>query len=104
MKKLLFLGACLVAFASQPVLAQTGGPEVVVVRFGYVGASKLRAYIARGADKVEEQENPGKNRMPDEAAFCQQLITKLYQEGYTLKGSFSTGNIPPASMVFVKDK
>ena len=43
MKKLLFLGACLVALASQPVMAQTGNAEVVVVR---LEESLRRVYVS----------------------------------------------------------
>lgn len=102
MKKLLFLGACLIALAFQTVLAQTGGPDVVVVRFAYEGGTKLHAFISRGAGKTEEQLAKGNNAQENE--FCQQIISKLYQEGYTLRSTFSAGNVPANSLLFTKDK
>jgi hypothetical protein len=52
MKKLLFLGACLVALASQPVMAQTGGADVVVVQVSFgLGAGQI--LISHGGGKTE---------------------------------------------------
>jgi hypothetical protein len=102
MKKLFFLGACLVTLFSSPAMAQTGGPEVVVVRFSYEGTARMHAFIARGPGKIEEQQLKGSTS--EEAAFCQQVITKLYQEGYTLKAAFSAGGVPPNNLVFTKEK
>jgi hypothetical protein len=45
MKKLLFLGACLVALASQPVMAQTGGSTDVDVTVVRVTASYVRTHV-----------------------------------------------------------
>jgi hypothetical protein len=102
MKKLLFLGACLVALASQPALAQTGGADVVVVRFSYEGTARVHAFITRGAGKTEVQQLKGSTS--EENEFCQQVIAKLYQEGYSLKSTFSAGGVPPNNLVFTKEK
>ena len=105
MKKLFFLGACLLALASQPVMAQTGGSSVVTVRISQSGG---RAYVAtsNGIDKAEvsEIEVPtytNKNIGPTADIF-QQTVAKLSQQGYTLKG-MSGGDII-TTLVFVKDK
>jgi hypothetical protein len=102
MKKLLFLETCLVALASQPVLVQTGGPDVVAVRFVYEAGTKFHTFISRGTGKTKEQQAKGGNALENES--CQQVIAKLYQEGYTLRSTFSSGNVPTNSLLFTKDK
>jgi hypothetical protein len=101
MKKLLFLGACLVALASQPVMAQTGS-DVVVVHFtrGGGGANRFIATIAYESGKTEEQEVKGDNAT--EVKFAQQVIAKLYKQGYSLRGSFAPGFPSTNMLVFVK--
>lgn len=95
----IFIGACLWALGLSPVLAQTGGPDVVVVRFYHMSTTRLHVAIVRGAAKPEEQEMKGSD--VEEAQFCQQVIAKLYQEGYTLKAAFATG-VVPNTLLFVK--
>jgi hypothetical protein len=88
MKKLLFLGACLVALASQPVMAQTGGPAVVVVQIYQSSPNKGRIVVERGVDKpeiVEFKFSP----QDEQAAAYQHIFAKLAQEGYVLKSTFS---------------
>ena len=99
MKKLLFLGACLVALASQPVKAQTGGADVVVARFYYEGG-RLYVAIARGAAEPEIQDMRGSEAA--EAQFCQKVVAKLYQEGFSLKSTFSSGPGYKSTLVFAK--
>ena len=79
MKKLLFLGACLVALASQPVVAQTGTPEVAVLSFYHNASGRLFATIVHGKGTPEKQDTKGS--WDEEAQFQQQVIAKLYQEG-----------------------
>ena len=55
--------------------------------------------IVRGTAKPEEQEMKGSDT--EEAQFCQQVIAKLYQEGYTLKSTFAT-SVAPNNLLFVK--
>jgi hypothetical protein len=100
MKKLLFLGACLVALASQPVMAQTGGPSIVVVRADYAGGLSYRISISRGEGKTEIIEVKDKGNALVEA--YQKAITQLYQEGYSLKDSFTASAATGANLVFVK--
>lgn len=105
MKKLIFLGACLLALASQPVLAQTGGLSVVTVRISQ-GAGRVYVAISNGTGKAEvsEVETPNytnKNIGPIADIF-QQTVVRLSQQGYTLKG-MSGGDVI-TTLVFVKDK
>jgi hypothetical protein len=88
MKKLLFLGACLVALASQPVMAQTGGADVVVVNVYYtgLGTGHLGLTRASGTTDVAQFKNTSAARK-EEAAAYQQLFAQLYQEGYSLKST-----------------
>ncbi|MGI4867575.1 MAG: hypothetical protein ACRYFZ_26885 [Janthinobacterium lividum] len=100
MKKLLFLGACLVTLASQPVKAQTGVPEVIVMRTEYVASALCRISISRGEGKTEIIDVKDKGNALVEAS--QKVIAQLYQQGYSLKGSLMTSPTNGASLVFVK--
>jgi hypothetical protein len=100
MKKLLFLGACLVALASQPTMAQTGGADVVVMQ-AHFGASAGYIIISRGPGKTEKQEFKTKNEGAEAEAY-QQVIAKLYQEGYTIKSAVSPGISSTSTLVFTK--
>jgi hypothetical protein len=119
MKKLLFLGACLVALASSPVmaqthkaevvmshteLAQTGGAEVVVVRV-YDGTGKF--VIGRPGGKVEELSfNPNytSKGLAESTGQLQKAVASLYQQGYTLKSTFGGAQGSIATLIFVKEK
>ena len=105
MKKLLFLGACLVARASAPAKAQTAAAEVVVVRLlDATGRGKL--VIARPGGKTEEVElNGGVNSasLKESALTLQQVITNLSQEGYALKSTFTGLQGYGATLVFIKE-
>lgn len=105
MKKLFFIGACLVALASQPVLAQTGGADVVVVQLKESVTGTMRVVIAYPGGKMEEQEFKAgyTDKAQNEAATeYQKLITKLYQQGYTLKSTFGPGHSLLQTLVFIK--
>jgi hypothetical protein len=94
MKKLIFLGACLVALASQPVRAQTGEPAVVVVRIVEEHPSAyLRIIIARGTGKPEEIGVKNK-QLGGEAGTeaSQKVFADLYAQGYKLKSSYGGGD------------
>jgi hypothetical protein len=106
MKKLLFLGACLVALASQPVLAQASGTEVVIVQ---INTSSLSGYITitRGLEKAERVDFEWHSKKyPEETVAYQQVVSKLYQEGYSIKSTFtssaSRAETVTVNMVFVK--
>jgi hypothetical protein len=106
MKKLLFLGVCLVALASQPVMAQTGGVEVVTVKIAD-NQYRLSILVTRGEGKNEYTEVTNgqaiKNRMAKEEAV-QTVLAKLYQAGYSLKGTYGAGEKYDSvnTLIFVK--
>jgi len=100
MKKLLLLGACLVALASQPALAQTSGPEVVVVQVEFNGFDNYRFRISHGEGKTEVYIVKGKDNGLAEAV--QKQVAQLYQQAYALKGEFRTNGAYTTLMVFVK--
>ena len=101
MKKLLFLGACLVALASSPVQAQTGETQVAV-NFKRVTSTHVQAVITRKGEKplVQDRKGNGKER----AQFRQQVVAKLTQEGYALKTPFDPGTEASSALVFTKQK
>jgi len=107
MKKLLFLGACLLAFASQPVMAQTTGPDVVIVRVEERYSGNLMLFVERAGQETEtivfeetKKANMGKGYYP--------VLNKLYQQGYQLQGvipgaALTTGAaVTTSTLVFVK--
>lgn len=105
MKRLLFLGACLVALASQPAMAQTVGSDVVVVRV-YDGTGG-KIVIARTGGKTEEvpyNANYTSKALAESTSQFQRTIESLYQQGYALKSTFSGGGGSVATLVFVKEK
>lgn len=81
-------------------MAQTAEAEVVVVRMQLDGTPPYAA-IARGAAKPELVR---KDRALDEAVFYQQIIAKLYQEGYLLKSTMAAGDLHSAVLIFSKGK
>jgi hypothetical protein len=102
MKKLLFSGACLVALASQPVWTQAIEKEVIIVQAITIGRGDGYITITRSSGKEENVPfKPYSKNFSQEAVAYQQVITKLYQEGYNLKSTFSTSN-NTVTMVFVK--
>ncbi len=107
MKKVLFLGACLVALASSPVIAQTAGPQVVVVRVNDGGGLGSHLVIVRGEGKSEVVDFPlglSVKSLTTSGEAMQQVFAKLYQEGYALKSTFGGGQGYTSTLVFVKEK
>ena len=107
MKKLLFLGVCLVAFASQPVMAQASGTEVIIVQANVQSPGGGYITITRGTEKAERVNFAYFNkRDPTEEVAYQQVIAKLYQEGYSIKSTFtsspSRAETVTVTIVFVK--
>lgn len=108
MKKLLLLGACLVALASSPVQAQaqTSKPSVIVVRVNDVnGGGKM--VIVREGGKTEELEFAGGyslKQLSSSGLLMQQVFSKLYEEGYALKSTFGGSSGFGATLLFVKEK
>jgi hypothetical protein len=103
MKKLVFLGACLAALASQPVKAQTGGQGVATVRISQaIGRVYIAISTGVGSAQISEIETPNytaKNIGPI-ADIYQQTIAKLSQQGYTLKGMSGGDNV--TTLIFTK--
>jgi hypothetical protein len=110
MKKLLFLGACLVVLASQPVMAQAGGTDVVVVKlredFAYI-----ELFIARPGSKPEHRVYKGKElselgngkETGGTAEVTRRLFVELAQQGYSLTTTYSAGPIQtPTTLIFTK--
>jgi hypothetical protein len=90
MKKFLFLGACLLALASQPVMAQTGGADIVVVKV-YEYAGEQRITVSHSDGKTDEvSSKTGRTNLPEAGVTLQKVFTTLHQQGYTIKGSTST--------------
>jgi hypothetical protein len=103
MKKLLFSGACLVALASSPVRAQTVRPPVVVVQLYFSGISTQHIAITRGEGQTEDIEfkDPGTKDHRTTEAY-QRALAQLYQEGYTLKSTFSLATNAVVTLIFEK--
>ena len=105
MKKILFLGACLVALASQPAKAQTGGGDIVVVKV-FEASTYMRIAISHGQDKTEVLDVAGgggdKKKIGAAAEALQKLIADLIQKGYSLKSTFGGDAGYMSTLVFVK--
>ncbi|GAB3637289.1 hypothetical protein GCM10027422_28790 [Hymenobacter arcticus] len=101
MKKLIFLGACLWALGSTPVMAQTGGPQVIVVR---INTLHLAIIYPDGKSEVIPVEGPGltEKKLVESGVTYQRVITKLVQDGYALKSTFSGVSGTVSTLVFVK--
>jgi hypothetical protein len=109
MKKLILLAVCLVALTSQPVLAQTGGTEVVVVRVAE-GAGRTHLTIERSGQEPEEiifdwSDNTSKNQRASKSYL--DALSKLYQQGYqaqaTIPGAqYANGGTVFTTLVFTK--
>lgn len=106
MKKLLFLGTCLVVLASQPIMAQTGKPDVIVMSVRVGGLGKTRVVLAYSGGKTEEKlikNASSSDKAQDEATTAYQvIIAELYQQGYSLKSTFSEFQGAVSTLVFVK--
>jgi hypothetical protein len=94
MKKLLFLGACLVALASSPVKAQTAEPQVIVVRV-LEDPRNIYVSITRPDGQTEDRKlesGLGTKGLTASSKAFHQLISSLYQQGYRLQSTFTTDN------------
>jgi hypothetical protein len=103
MKKLLFLAACLVTLASTPVVAQSGGPGVVIVQFYTTGLGNGHIAITRGEGRTEDVEFKVTNIKQHTAAEAyQRVFAQLVQEGYSLKSTFFPEDGSTVTLVFEK--
>jgi hypothetical protein len=107
MKKLFFLGACLIALASQPVMAQTGGPDVLVVRVTE-GIRRVNVSITTPDGKSEQlqfENGAIGERLDNSGQGYQKVFARLYQQGYRLQSTFSAEAAQSdvrTTLVFVK--
>jgi hypothetical protein len=90
MKKLIFLGAYLIALSSQPLMAQTGGVEVVIVRIAE-SSSNAHVTIERAGQEPEEIEFDWDSRIgkkwPRASKGYLEALSKLYQQGYQVQAT-----------------
>lgn len=111
MKKLIFLGACLLVLASQPVQAQTGEPDMVVVKVtdGYYQPTIFD--IARPGKPPEHRvlnkkdlEALGGNSatLAGSAEATRRLLVELAQQGYSLSTTYSAGSSGITTLIFTK--
>ena len=112
MKKCLFLGACLLAVASQPVMAQTSTVDIIVVKV-LEGNGLLHFDIARPGSKPEHREFSARqlkekgegNHLSGQAVYTRDLLVELTQQGYTLTTTYSSSSAPgigPVTLLFTK--
>lgn len=110
MKKLLFLGVCLVALASQPVLAQAESTEVIVVR---IQESSVRTHltIERAGQEPQEKEFDRDSRIgrkwPRASKGYYEALAPFYQQGYQTQAvipgtSFSNGGSTYSTLILTK--
>jgi hypothetical protein len=88
MKKLLFLGVCLVVLASQPVLAQTGTPAVLTMRV-MEEHRHTRLWInwpGREPELVEYNWNDLEGKAANAGRIYEAAIRRVYEQGYQLQG------------------
>ena len=87
MKKLLFLGACLVALASQPVMAQVGKQDVVMVRVReQLGETHLIIErMGQGPEEINIEWNDKAGKNMSAAKGYLGALDKLFQQGYQLQ-------------------
>ncbi|AII53829.1 hypothetical protein [Hymenobacter sp. APR13] len=93
MKKRFYLLGCLLLLGSAPVLAQTTGAEVVVIRTYEAAAGSARIVVSRGKQQstiLDVATGVNDKNLVSAAETYQQLITSLYQEGYVLQGTLNT--------------
>jgi hypothetical protein len=106
MKRLFFVSACLLALGSSPVMAQTSGADVVVMTVKSVSLGRTRVVLGYNGGKTEEQiiKNVivSDNGQDEGTSQYQAIIAKLYQQGYSLKSTFSQDEGRFTSLVFVK--
>lgn len=107
MKIYIFIRACLLILVFNSAIAQTGAPDVIVVQTYYSGTTNrntvLHILISRGAGKTEVTEVETNDKMPEkEVEAYQKMVSKLYQEGYVIKGAFSPGRGISSNLIFIK--
>ena len=91
MKKLVLLCVCLWALAA-PLHAVAGPPEIIMVRI-FENSGEATAIITRGEGKSEVKKfdtgYSDKKQLAGSEAYYK-LLAGLYQEGFTLRETFTT--------------
>jgi hypothetical protein len=110
MKKLFFIGACLVALGSTPVMAQTGKQEVIMVRVresnGDTHLSIERVGQAPEEVTFEWSDRTGKNMSAAKGYLS--ALDKLFQQGFQIQAVIpgyaltTPGGIAFSTLVFIK--
>jgi hypothetical protein len=104
MKKLLLLGACLVALASSPVMAQASEPEVLVLRIDDGNGYMVIAWPDGKTEELQFNALSTKKGLVTSSAQFQKLIASLYKQGYVLKSTFAGQQAVFTTLVFIKEK
>ena len=104
MRKRLFLWAGLLVMAYGPAQAQTSGPDIVVVKVAeYQNNTQLVIAHGEGKSEVLEFEGGGgPNAITQSAKRVQQVLAKLYAQGYVLKSTFSGDHGSMSTLIFLK--
>jgi len=109
MKKVLITVACLLSGACVPARAQQGaGPEVVTVKVNESRFHPLQLIISRdnGPAEVLTFDAKGMHKPGAKEAATQQVLAKLYREGFVVKNTFGGGdkfgNVN--TLIFVREK
>lgn len=103
MKKVLFLLFCQITLGSFSTSAQTVESKVVIMQVYYTVFSTFNISIIYGPGKIITSEPPARSTAQAGEAL-QVAINKLYQEGYGLKSTFSTGTANNATLIFIKEE
>ena len=104
MKKLLLLCACLLALAS-PLRALADPPDIVVVRIKDGVSGSITAIITRGEGKSETvtfDAGGSEKGLATASEGYYKLFHSLYQSGYTLQSTFSSGGGFFTTLLFTK--
>lgn len=113
MKKLFFLGACLLALGSSPVLAQTAAsstvetPAVAVVSIHHEAHNTSVTITGEGFKREDSSlmiSDALKDISPDvqRAKVLRYVVAKLYGRGYVLKAGLGHEGVD--DLIFVKEK
>lgn len=105
MKYYFVICACLWALLGSPVHAYAADSDVVVVRVQDGGGGDVRCVVTRGEGKSEEvvfKSGYKATSLGIAAEGYHKLIARLYQEGYVLQGTVSTGAGLTSTLFFVK--
>ena len=94
----------MVALASQPLMAQTGGTPVIIVQTYFSGANTMHITVTRAEGQTEETEVKDAMNVKAHvvAIAMQRVLAKLVQEGYTLRSTPNLGANQVPTLIFEK--